>query len=277
MHQWRQSTAERARWIGQCLDMGIHTFDHADIYGDYGNEQLFGQALGQLPPSARQRVRIITKCGIKLRSAARPAHRIKSYDASAAHIRASVDHSLAHLGVERLELLLLHRPDLLLQPAEVAATVDALRAAGKIRHFGVSNFSTSQFALLNAATPLVTHQIEFGPLALAPLTDGTLDQCLGFGSRPMAWSPLGGGTLLADASDRPTRVRAVLQSIADEHRVEVATAAYAWLMRHPSGAIPITGSGNIERLRAAIAATQMQMSAEDWYRVLEASQGQEVA
>ncbi|MDE1922922.1 MAG: aldo/keto reductase [Gammaproteobacteria bacterium] len=277
LHRWNWPPAQLARWIEECVAIGITSFDHADIYGDYGNEALFGAALRLVSASTRDRIRLVSKCGIRLVTHARPLHRIKSYDSSGAHIRASVDHSLQQLGVDRLELLLLHRPDSLMEPIEVAAAFADLQRAGKVAHFGVSNFTTSQFELLHAVWPLATNQIEFGPLALAPLDDGTLDQCLRLGTRPMAWSPLSGGNLLESSDARAVAVRAALQPIAAEHALSLAGAAYAWLARHPCRPWLITGSGRLERVREAVAASAIRITREQWYAVLQASRGHEVA
>ena len=272
---WQMDRTARIRWIEECLALGITSFDHADIYGDYQVEALFGEALAAAP-GLRDRLQLISKCGIKLVSARRPEHTINSYDASAAHVVASVDRSLRALRTDRLDLLLIHRPDFLMDPEALAACFDALRVAGKVQHFGVSNHSPSQLALLHRRVPLCTNQIEFSPLHLAPLSDGTLDQCLDLGLRPMIWSPLAGGRLLTSDDARTARVRAVLEALAREHEVSVPTIAYAWLLRHPSRPVPVTGTGRVEGLREAVAALGVTLSAESWYRVWEASAGHPV-
>jgi predicted oxidoreductase len=275
MAEWRQDVPTRLRWIEQALELGITSFDHADIYGGYAVESLFGEAL-MAAPGLRERLQIITKCGIKLVADARPAHTIKSYDSSRAHVVASVEASLRALRTDRIDLLLMHRPDLLMNPDELAATVDALHAAGKVRSFGVSNHAPSQLAMLHRRHALVTHQIEFSPLQLQALSDGTLDQCTDLGLRPMIWSPLGGGRLFTAQDPQAVRVRAVLEELGRHHGVGAATMAYAWILRHPARPLPITGSGRIEALRDAVSALGVQLSAEDWYRVWQASSGHEV-
>jgi predicted oxidoreductase len=272
---WPWDAAECRRWIEQCVDLGITSFDHADIYGGYRVEALFGDALAGAP-GLRERLQIVTKCGIKLVSPLRPQHSIKSYDSSAAHVVASVDASLRALRTERIDLLLLHRPDLLMEPDALADTFAGLRRAGKVQHFGVSNHTPGQLAMLHRRHPLVTQQIEFSPLQMRALADGTLEQCLDLGLRPMAWSPLGGGRLFHGDDEHARRVRGTLQALADAHGVSLTTMAYAWVMRHPSRPLPITGSRRIEVLRDAVAALQVPVSAEDWYRVWQASVGHEV-
>lgn len=276
MAEWNMDVAARGRWIEDCIALGVTSFDHADIYGDYRVESLFGEALA-VQPGLREGLQLVTKCGIRLRSDARPQHRIKSYDTSADHVTASVEASLRALRTDRLDLLLIHRPDPLMDPDALARTFEALKAAGKIRHVGVSNHSPSQLALLHARHPLATHQVEFSPLHTAPLDDGVLDQALGLRMRPMAWSPLGGGRLFSPTDPQATRVREALAALAGMHGASPATMAYAWLLRHPSAPRPITGSGRLQGMREAVAALQVTLTAEEWYQVLEASRGAEVA
>ncbi|NDY92840.1 aldo/keto reductase [Ideonella livida] len=276
MAQWGLSPAERLRWIEQCLDLGVSSFDHADIYGGYTVEGLFGEALA-LAPALRQRLQLVSKCGIKLVSAQRPGHAIKSYDTSAAHVTASVEASLRALRTDHLDLLLIHRPDALMDAAGLADTFSRLQAAGKVRHFGVSNHSPAQLRLLHRRHPLVTNQIELSPLHLAALDDGTLDQCQELGLRPMIWSALGGGRLFTGTDPQALRVRATLEALAHAHGVSPATLAYAWILRHPSRPLPITGSQRIAAVQEAVAALSLQLPAEDWYRLWEASTGHEVA
>jgi predicted oxidoreductase len=276
LREWKLDTPGLVRWIEQAIELGITSFDHADIYGGYGVEPEFGEALAA-SPGLRERLQIVTKCGIKLVSTARPAHAIKSYDSSRAHVLASVDQSLRALRTDRIELLLIHRPDLLMDPDELAATFGDLRAAGKVLHFGVSNHSPSQFALLHRRLPLFTHQIELSPLRMGALTDGALDQAVDLQLPPMIWSPLAGGQLLTAQDEQAQRVRPVLETLARAWSVSAATMAYAWVRRHPSRPIPITGSRRIEALREAVASLDVRLSAEDWYRVWQASMGREVA
>ncbi len=273
--EWGLDAAGLAGWMQQALDLGITTFDHADIYGGYTVEAMFGAAFA-LSPGLRERLQIVTKCGIKLVSPQRPGHKIKSYDSSRAHVLASVDASLQALRTDRIDLLLLHRPDLLMDPEELGETFRHLLAAGKVLHFGVSNHTPGQLAMLRRRHPLLTNQIEFSPLQMRALADGTLEQCVDLGLRPMLWSPLAGGRLLSGSDAQAQRVRAVLQALGDAHGASAATMAYAWLMRHPSRPVPITGSGRIAALREAMAATAVRLSAEEWYRVWQASMGQDL-
>ena len=276
MAEWNFDVQQRLQWIGAALDLGITSFDHADIYGDYGVEALFGEALAA-SPGLRERIQVVGKCGIKLTSAQRPLHRVKSYDTSPAHVVASVENSLRALRTDRLDLLLIHRPDLLMDADALGRCFDELKAAGKVLQVGVSNHSPSQLALLHSRHSLVTHQIELSPLHLAALDDGTLDQCQALGLRPMIWSPLGGGCLFGQGDAQAVRVHEALAALGQRYGASVATMAYAWLLRHPSRPWPITGSGRVQGLRDAVAALSIELEAEDWYLIWQAGAGREVA
>lgn len=272
--EWQLDVAGRVRWIEQAMELGISSFDHADIYGDYRAEALFGEAL-KAAPGLRRRTQLVSKCGIRLRSADRP-YRLNHYDTSAAYVRAQVERSLVNLHTEQLDLVLIHRPDYLMDAAGLAETFRTLTAEGKVLHWGVSNHSASQFALLHQYHPLQTNQLEFSPLALQALDDGTLDQAQQLGLRPMIWSPLAGGRLFTGEDERARRVRLAMQPIADRLGISLATLTYAWILRHPSRPHPITGSGRIDALGEAVAALQITLDAEDWYAIWTASQGHPV-
>jgi predicted oxidoreductase len=276
MAEWGLDPGARLRWIEECLALGVTTFDHADIYGDYQVEQLFGEALA-LAPALRGRLQLVSKCGIKLITAHRPAHGIKSYDTSPGHVIASVEGSLRALRTDHLDLLLIHRPDPLMDAAELAETFARLRADGKVLHVGVSNHAPSQFALLHQHVPLATNQVELSPLQLSALTDGTLDQCQALGIRPMIWSPLAGGRLFTGTDDDARRVRTTLDALALELGVSPSTLAYAWILRHPSRPVPITGSGRIAAIREATSALDVTLTREAWFRIWRAGAGRDVA
>jgi len=275
VHQWGLDASGLARWLNEALALGITSFDHADIYGGYTVEALFGDALAA-QPGLREKIQIVTKCGIRRVSPQRPLHTLTSYDSSRAHVVASVDNSLRALRTDRIDLLLMHRPDLLMDPDELADTFRGLLAAGKVLHFGVSNHTPGQVTMLRKRHPVETHQLELSVLQMRALADGTLEQCVDLGLRPMAWSPLGGGRLFSADDEQARRVRAALQEVAARHGVAPATVAYAWILRHPSRPRPITGSGRVQALREAVAALQLQLGAEDWYRIWQASMGHPV-
>jgi len=274
MAEWQWTPQARLAWIQACLDLGVTTFDHADIYGDYQVEGLFGEALA-LAPGLRRQMQLVSKTDIALTSAARPAHRLKHYNTSAAHILAAVELSLAQLRTDHIDVLLLHRPSPLMVADEIAEAFTQLRDAGKVLAFGVSNFTPAQFALLHSRFPLVTNQVELSAMHLAPLHDGTLDQAQQLRIKPMIWSPLAGGRLFG-AGEQAARVRGVLSRIAAERDVAMETAAYAWIMRHPTQPLPLTGSRKLDAIRAAVAACGWQMDEQDWFDVWQASTGHEV-
>lgn len=272
---WNLPAQERLSLLTHALELGVTSIDHADIYGDYQGEALFGEALA-LAPHLRERMEIVSKCGIKLVSPQRPEHRVHHYDTSRAHILASVNNSLSNLRSEYLDLLLIHRPDPLMDADEIAEAFTQLKAHGKVRHFGVSNFTPAQFDLLASRFPLVTNQVELSVLHLDPLHDGTLDQCQRLAIAPMLWSGLAGGRVFGEQSPRAERVRAALAEVAAQHAVSPTVIAYAWLLRHPSRPLLLTGSRRITALREAVAATEITLTREQWFAVWSASTGTEV-
>lgn len=271
---WNLSVAERVRWIEQALELGITTFDLADIYGDYLAEGHFGEALKAHAP-LRNRMQLVTKCGIRLRSAQRP-YRINYYDTTAAYVRAQVEQSLRNLHAEQLDLVLIHRPDYLMDAAALAETFATLTREGKVAHWGVSNHATSQFALLRQHHPLVTNQVELSPLQMDALDDGTLDQAQQLGLRPMIWSPLAGGRLFNGEDEQAVRTRSTMLDIAERLGISLTTLAFAWVLRHPSRPHPITGSGRMVNLQDAVKALDVSLDAEDWYAIWTASKGHSV-
>ena len=278
--EWQWTPQQRLAWIEGNLDIGVTSFDHADIYGGYSVEALFGEALA-LRPALRKRMQLVSKCGIKLVTPARPAGlgptQVKHYDTSAAHVRASVDNSLQALRTDHLDLLLIHRPDALTDLDELADTFEALRRAGKVRCFGASNFAPHQLAPLHRRIALATHQVELSPLHLDPLHDGVLDQCQDLGLRPMIWSPLAGGRIFTADDERTQGLRHTLQAMAGALGVSITTLVIAWVQRHPSQPLPILGSRRIEVARDAMAALALRLDAQQWWRVWTAAAGHEVA
>ena len=276
MNEWQLTPQQRLAFIEQCLDLGVTSFDHADIYGGYGVEAAFGEALA-LRPALRARMQLVSKCGIKLVNAARPEHTIQHYDTSASHIIASAENSLRQLGTDHLDLLLIHRPDPLMQFDEVADAFRRLRQDGKVLHFGVSNFSRHQFESLNRRIALATNQVEFSPLCVAPMFDETFDGLQDLGVSPMIWSPLAGGRLFSKDDAAGVRVSAVVRKIADELRRPFGSVVFAWIMQLPSRPIPLTGSGRIEAVAEAVEATRFSLSRSQWFEILRAARGHEVA
>ncbi|PXA73580.1 MULTISPECIES: aldo/keto reductase [Vibrio] len=276
--EWNMTPQARLTFIKQHLELGISTVDHADIYGNYQCEHLFGEALA-LEPSLRDQLQIITKCDIKLCGDSYPSQKINHYDTSSAHLYQSVNSSLQRLGVNEIDVLLLHRPDALMNADEVAEVFSDLHKVGKVKHFGVSNFSPAQFDLLQSrlSKPLITNQVEINPLNIQVAHDGTLDQLQRLRTRPMAWSCLAGGQLFNGQSEQITRVRQVLEEIREEIGAQsIDQVVYAWVRCLPSNPVVILGSGNIQRTQAAVEALSLTLTREQWYRVWVASKGHNV-
>lgn len=271
---WNMSPLQLASFIEEHIDLGVTTVDHADIYGGYQCEAAFGEAL-KLAPALRDRMEIVTKCGIA--TTAKPEHALGHYITDSAHIIKSAEQSLVNLATDRIDLLLIHRPDPLMDADEVAEAFLNLHQSGKVRHFGVSNFTPAQFALLQSRLPftLATNQVEISPVHQPLLLDGTLDQLQQLRIRPMAWSCLGGGRLFNDDEFQPLRNE--LDTIARELNAEsIEQVVYAWILRLPSKPLPIIGSGKIERVRSALAAEELQMTRQQWFRIRKAALGYDV-
>jgi predicted oxidoreductase len=262
-------------------EAGYTHFDSADIYCRGVCEQILGQTLKQVR-GMRERIIITTKCGIRFAGDPKPdsPHR---YDFSAEHILWSADNSLKNLGIETIDVYLLHRPDLLMNPPEIAKAFDKLKAAGKVRHFGVSNFAPSFVSTLSAflPSPLLVNQVEIHLGRLDPFTDGTLDQCIESNITPTAWSPLGGGWLGAgkelDATHAKYAERKKLIELLDQTAAELGVSrtvvSLAWLLKHPSKIMPIVGSNNPANIRDAAKADDIELTREQWYRILVAARG----
>lgn len=260
--------------IEACLDQGITTFDQADIYGGYRSEAVLGGAL-RGAPALRDRMEIVTKCDIMLLSDKYPDRRVKHYDTSAAHIEASVEASLSNMGIERIDVLLIHRPDPLMDHNETGAALDRLVTSGKVGAVGVSNFRPWDWTLLQSAMSarLVTNQIEVSLSATDVFDNGDLAFLQERGVPPMAWSPLGGGGLMRGYG----AVAQVLDGIALHQGVDRAAVAVAWLLRHPAKLVPVLGTNDLDRIARISEAGRVEMSRETWFELLEAARGCEVA
>lgn len=274
-------TAGRAAILA-AVEAGYTHFDHADIYAGGLGEEIFGRVLRDVA-GLRERVLVATKCGIRWRGDPGPdaPHR---WDFSKAHIVRSCEGSLRRLGTDRVDLFLLHRPDYLADPAEIASAFDALRRAGKVLHFGVSNFRPTLLAAVQRACPmpLAVNQVELHLAKLDALEDGTLDQCLELGVTPVAWGPLAGGWLgdggsVPEGHPRAAALHGLLATLDDVARrlgASRTVLALAWLLRHPAGIVPIVGSASPARIRDAARADDLELSREDWYTILAAARGE---
>jgi len=259
------------RAVRAAFDAGFTLFDNADIYGRGECERIFGKVLRDTP-GMRERIVLATKCGI-----CPPWDgRVHCYDSSTAYIIESVEGSLKRLGTDHVDLLMIHRPDFLGDPLEIAAAFAQLHAQGKVHEFGVSNFRPSQLTALqkNFPLPLIVNQIEVSLGALSCLDDGTLDHCIAERITPMAWSPLAKGALLTTAKDaRAEKLQSLLAKLATEKGVTHAAIALAWLLKHPSRMQPIIGTINPDRIREAVLADSIELSRGEWYSLLTAARG----
>jgi len=262
--------------VEACLAQGLTTLDQADIYGGYTAEGLLGAAF-RAAPGLRDRVELVTKCDIVAPVGRHAAARVKHYDTSPGHILASVEASLREMATDRIDLLLIHRPDPMLDHRATGACLDGLVASGKVRAVGVSNFRPWDFDLLQAGmqTRLATNQIELHPLHRAPFTDGDIAHLQRLGVPPMAWSPLAGGRLFGDGPDAQ-RLRPVLARLAEAAGTGPEAVAVAWLLAHPAGILPVMGTNDLGRIARLSEALRVTLSRQDWFEIWTAAAGHEV-
>ncbi len=277
-----QSRAAGRRAVRAAYEAGYTLFDTADIYGGGESERVLGAALKEIS-GMRDQVIVVTKCGVRPADSPQPGAP-QRYDFSAEHILSSCEQSLQRLGLDTIDLYLLHRPDYLADPEEIAKAFAQLKSAGKVRYFGVSNFRTTLVTALQVVCPmpLVAHQVEISLARLDAFTDGTLDQCLIEKITPMAWSPLAGGLIGAGAQRllpsqtvyRPEKFLPALDAVAKARGASRTTVALAWLLKHPSKIQPVVGSTNPDRIREAAQADELELTREEWYRLLLAARGE---
>jgi predicted oxidoreductase len=276
LNAWEMSDAELQAFVEALIAEGMTSMDHAFVYR---SEAPFGSMLKQAP-QLRDQMEIISKFGIRPTGfGPLGAETTNHYESTASYLVESVENSLRDLNTDRIDLMLVHRPDFLMDADELAGAFEKLIAEGKVLSFGVSNFTTAQFSLLQSrfSKPLVTNQVEYSPLCLDPLEDGVLDQCQELKVNPMFWSCLGGGRLMTGTDERSVRVRNALRIVAEEVGAEsLEQVIFAWVLKHPSNPLPIVGSSKIERVRASLAAEKLELTREHWYAVWEASKGHRV-
>ncbi len=266
------STQEMIEMIEHTLSTGITSFDHADIYGDYTTEADFGNALAA-SGIARESIQLISKCGIQYAAETRQ-HELKHYQYDADYIVWSAEKSINDLQCDYLDLLLLHRPSPLMQPDEVAKAVDKLLSEGKIKSFGVSNFTPSQSDLIGSKNTVSYNQIEFSLTSHEALFNGSLDHMYTNGITPMCWSPL--GVVFKEKNDQTYRIHSVLGDLSDKYNVSKDQLLLAWILKHPSQIYPVIGTTSKERIRAAANAVNIELTEIDWFQLLVASQGHKV-
>jgi predicted oxidoreductase len=262
--------------IQKCLDQGITSFDHADIYGDYTTEADFGAAFKSFA-AERDQIQLISKCGIQMLGPNRPHHLVKSYNTTKEHIISSVERSLKNLNTDYLDIVLIHRPDPLMQPDEIAEAINSLKQAGKLKQFGVSNFLPHQVTLIEKSILVEYNQLEVSIVYTDPLFNGQLDQCIEKNIIPMAWSPLGGNMFSNSEDLKNKRVIEMARTLTDKYQTTESGIFLAWLYKHPSGIVPVLGTSQIKRIMEAKDAKQVKLSRDDWFKLLEASKGMEVA
>lgn len=273
--RWQSlSTKDIEKLILTSIEEGITTFDHADIYGDYSCEELFGNALA-LRASLRTNIQLVSKCGIKLKTGKKPDHSLNHYDNSKEHIINSVDQTLKNLQTDYLDLLLLHRPSPLINPEEVAEAFNTLKKNGKVLHFGVSNYTVAQFEMLQQllSVPLVTNQIELSLFNPKLLFDGIIETLMKYQIAPMIWSPLGGGKFFGDGG---SEIQNQMNSFAGKYDCTLSQLALAWLLKHPSGMLPILGTTKPERIEEGARAVNINLDRQDWFEMLKRVRGKDV-
>jgi len=271
----KPTAQEINRRLHACLELGITTIDTAEIYGLYEVEKQLGAALA-LTPGLRDKLEIVTKTGIYIPCSHYPKCHTAHYDATGTNLIQSMEKSLRLLGTDHVELFLVHRPDWLTRADDTAAGLNELLSAGKIRAAGVSNYSASQFDLLNAhmEQPLVTNQIEFSLLRPEPISDGTLHQCEQLELQPMAWSPLAGGRIFDSTNPAATRLAEAAKSMAARYNgASLEQLAYAWILAHPSHPLPVIGTNKLDRLQSAAQAETIVLERQDWFALWGAGQG----
>ena len=271
------SVARVRQKIDACLEAGITTFDHADIYGRYTCEGLFGRALAE-SPALRERMELVTKCGINVPCENRPGVRVNHYDASSKAIEQCVERSLRELRTDRIDVLLIHRPDWLTSAEDTARGLLQVMKSGKVKSVGVSNYNPHQFALLArflGRVP-VTNQVELSILRTDAIYDGTLDQCQGSDVHPMAWSPLAGGRLFSGAEPDAVRARTALERIGQAYNATAEQMAIAWVAALPSRPQVVIGTNQPDRIRAAARAMEIRLDRQHWYELWQAAKGHSI-
>ncbi len=268
------SEEEVQQLVETSLEEGFNTFDHADIYGGYTTEKLFGDAISSMN-LPRESYQLISKCGIEYPGGVKP-YEIKSYNYSKDYILKCVDESLRNLKTDYLDVLLLHRPSPLMNPEEIAAAFGILRSNGKVRDFGVSNFTTSQFDLIHQYFPfLITNQVEISLNETKSFYDGTLDQMMMHRLKPMAYSVL--GNYFTTESEQNTRIKEVLNSLCEKYNGEENQILISFLLKHPAGIVPVIGTSKSENIKKFKKSLEIDLEREDWFRLLEASTGKRVS
>jgi len=270
----KMSSSKMASMINSCVEYGVTTFDHADIYGNYTTEREFGDAL-ILSGIPRDQVQLITKCGIIKPCAEKPGFQISHYNTSKRHIIESVDQSLENLNTEYIDVLMINRPSPIMNFQEMADAFFILKESGKVREFGVVNFSPDQIRTMSKFFPIMSNQVEVSMTHLSPLFDGTIDTCVAHGMTPMSWSPLGGGSIYTNTkAGKKLEIR--LQKLADKYGWSLSEMALLFLMHHPAGILPVVNYAKPDKIKESTDLLDMVLSNEQWFEILISSQGEEL-
>lgn len=264
---------QQSEMIEFCVAQGNTTFDHADIYGDYASEAHFGEAFAKSTVQ-REAIQLISKCGIQLEGGIRN-NRLKHYNYSKEYIIWSAEESLRKLKTDYLDTFLLHRPSPLMQPDEIAEAISKLQVEGKIKAFGVSNFTPSQVDLIATETPISVNQIEFSLTQHTAMENGTLDQMLQHKIQPLAWSPL--GSIFRESNDKTTQIKRLLGDLAEKYNTTEDVILLSWILKHPAQISPVIGTTNRQRILNSNTALSIHLELEEWFQLLELSKGEPVA
>lgn len=277
---WKYTTYDLLNLVYKLIDLGVTTFDLADIYGNYDAQEIFGKVL-EKAPSLREKIQIISKTGIVLLSDKHPQIYVKHYNTSKKHIIKSVEKTLRDLRTDYIDVLLIHRPDPLMKPDEISEAFEYLKDKGMVLSFGVSNFKHQHMSLFKekVSEPILYNQVEISLWNVDSLFDGTLDYCQEKDILPMAWSPVAGGRFFKEEDRQEKRILRIynaLVEVAKNHSTTPEHIAYAWLYKHPSKIFPVVGSGRFERIKIAVEALDIELDRQEWFYLLKASRGYDV-
>jgi predicted oxidoreductase len=264
---------EMEHTIQVCIENKITTFDHADIYGSYTTEADFGKAF-HASKIDREKLQLITKCGIQMIAEKRPENKIKHYEYSKEYIVWSVEESLKKLKTDYVDVFLLHRPSPLMQADEIAEAVEKLKSEGKIIDFGLSNFTSSQTELIRSKTEVSYNQVQFSATHFEPMVDGSLDYMQTHNIRPLSWNPL--GTVFREDTKKTRRLKKLLSALVEKYHLGSDTLLLSWILKHPAKVIPIAGTVNIARIQSLMKAVELEMDKEDWFAIWTESMGDDV-
>ncbi len=270
----KMSSSKMGAMIQSCVELGVTTFDHADIYGNYTTEREFGDAM-ILSGVSREEIQLITKCGIIKPCAEKPGFQISHYNTSKRHILESVDQSLENLNTEYIDVLMINRPSPIMNYEEMGEAFHILKESGKVREFGAVNFSPDQIRAMRKYYPISSNQVEVSMTHLTPLFDGTIDTCVAHDMIPMSWSPLGGGSIYTNTKTGK-KLEMRLQKLADKYEWTLSEMALLFLLHHPAGIVPVVNYAKPDKIKETVDLLDVEISNEQWFEILISSQGEEL-